>query len=193
MTLVISLLASAGIAAVVSGSFTWYLKHIEYRNNYYREIVNRRLGVYELIDKKILYPLNLFAHERDVGVEKTARGSWIHEIFAYGQQRLEDFRKGLLEVLLQKIWITNNTSHLLDRLDLETRGIYSRAEGMKPSAFRKALIKYGLDCFQFYRDFHLDIEKSVKKDLASLHRVKQFLKEERTLGLFRGTNTTQSG
>ena len=173
-----TIIMSGVTAGVVSGFMTFWLKRIEYRNNYYRRIIDKRLTVYEIIEKDIFYALN--------SLRRFEGNKFSHAIFVNGIAGFQGFKVALTNVLQKKIWISNNTGHLLDKLEMginEIRDIWIKmtSENKDIDEINKAFTGFGIRKFSFFRELHMDIEKAAKSDLKTLHKVWKYLKEERTL------------
>ncbi len=173
-----TIIMSGVTAGVISGFMTFWLKRIEYRNNYYRQIIDKRLNVYEIIEKDIFYALN--------SLRRFGENKFSHTIFVNGMEGFQGFKAALTNVLQKKIWISNNTGHLLDKLERginEIRDMWLKmiSENKDVDEINKTFIAFGILRFSFFRELHMDIEKAAKNDLKNLHKVWKYLKEERTL------------
>lgn len=60
---ILTIVASGVLAAIVSGFLSVYLQKIQYRNDYYKLIIGKRLEAYELLDKALYATILTYDHK----------------------------------------------------------------------------------------------------------------------------------
>ena len=185
MPIWLTILTSGITAAAVTGTMSLWIKRLEYRNHYYRKIIDKRLEIYEYLTNQVLDQLNRFGLIRNLNID-SLDGKQSHEFFTQGIERVQDFANKIVHVLENRIWLTEKLAKLL--IDLHTKIVPAlvaaydsqRAERNQPEIVL-GLSQYGVDSFNDLRDLQKRIENTVKNDFKKLHRVRIHLKEERAL------------
>lgn len=154
----------AGIfSAVVSAIVSMKLKNLDYKNEYYKKILEKRLEAYKYIEAQISV-LKSSVLDED--------GKPYHTIFSYGEQEFYKFQENLHTAIAYGMWINDETSELMDKLN----EIFFKISRRVANANNEGLITLGKDYYQEISVLRKTLEHSVRKDLLGLHNFKKFKK-----------------
>lgn len=160
--------SSAVVAAGVSGVITFLLKRFDFKNNYYKWVIQRRLRVYNDIDE-LLFILN----PAKIG-DKIREYEYYH-VFSE-QQRFQDFKCKITKINQDHIWLNNAVHQKLHTLEDIFYSISKSVSQQNPENRDKKLKVLGKVHFSEITDLRYEFEELVKKDFSSLHNVKGFFK-----------------
>ena len=148
---------AAIVGGVIAGFFTLRVAHDKYVNDYYRTVVQRRLGAYEQLENLITMLKTSIADEKDNRV--------YHLLFSGGDNT--EAYKALFLVSSQSMWLSDdvvNETIALNRLLFRRRN-----ETGDPYGFAK-------DHYKEIADTRTRLERLHARDFTTLHDVKAFLK-----------------
>lgn len=158
-----SSLASAIISTVLGGVVSSWLKRIDYADEYYKQVLQRRVEVYELL-------------EAEIGILKQSclddDGKAYHLIFAYGKDKFYDLQKGLMVVMAKSLWLTDDLQDIVVSINRELLDVSFRAQD------DEQLISVGKDKYEKIATLRHRLENSFSYDIGTLHRIKPFLKRK---------------
>ena len=97
------------VSALISYFFSIRLKKIEFRNNYFKEIIGRRLDAYNQIDAFV-------SHLKAVVVDDKT-GEAYHFILSQTSQRFLDAQTNLQQSILKSLWVDEKTSSKLEEIN----------------------------------------------------------------------------
>ena len=153
--LLLVILTSSVVAAIVSGTFSILKTNIEYRNEYYKRMLNKRFEAYELIQEI----LRFFSS----AVYDKADNKFYHIIFSEEKNEMQNkFYMNITMLSKANIWISNEICDELNKLNrfFVEKGINinSIEDG------KKYYIEIG--------NLRNNLLNVTKKDLYNLHKVK---------------------
>jgi hypothetical protein len=167
-TLLVAILSSSLLAAaftsLASGFFSVYVKAKEYENEYFKEVIKRRLEAYEFIEAQISL-LKSASYDND--------GRAYHLIFAFGEDKFYEYQRNLGFAISKSVWINDRTKTLLielSRLFLKISNDYD---------LERDLILAGKDYYQAIALFRERLESSFSNDLLDLHKIRKFFKQKK--------------
>ena len=164
-TLIVAVLSSSLLAAaftsLATGLFSMYLKRKEYENDYFKEVVQRRLAAYEFIESQIAM-LKSSVLDYD--------GRSYHLIFGMGRDQLAGFEQNLLLAISKGVWIGDETGDLL----IELSRIFLTTDRGDES--EEALKEAGKQRYLDIHEIRSRLEMSVRNDFLEIHKVQRFLK-----------------
>jgi hypothetical protein len=163
-TLIVSILSSAVIASIISSVFMILTKRMDFRNEYYKEIIKRRLETYELIEKQIM----LLKSSTLIEDSK----SMVHLIFIYGKDEYEKFQSNLFLAVAKGLYISSETINSLIKLNRILVKISIKAKN------NDDLIKAGIENYIIIAELRDELENKFIKDLKSLYKLKNMFKIE---------------
>lgn len=162
-----SLLASAVIAAVVSavvsGGVALLVKDKEYKNEYYRKVIDKRLKAIEALEAcTYLFTARNYVPNED----KT----W----HVYFEESLDSkaFSEAVDNMSKYSTWYSMQTVARLDAFTTCITSLLARCEGKGEAE----AIDIGADNYEEIEYHRLSLEASIRSDMASLHKVRKFFK-----------------
>jgi len=153
-------LVSAGVSALVALK----LKDKEYRNDYYKQIIGKRLKVYEYLEKQLV---QLRPHVLDDEDQKMYL-----KIFSKGKEYWQKSTRNQLSALNASFWLTYDTHTLLANLNKIIIEIGIRYD----TSDDKELIKAGKEYDYMLSSLRIDLEAALRKDMQELYDVNKFFK-----------------
>jgi hypothetical protein len=149
------------VVAVISGWFLLRSKQREYEHHYFNTILDRRIRVYEELEKIIT--LLKFEATREDGRR-----------FAIAFSRHDTLKKlteHLDEVKERSLWVDKGALDLIKTLDrIRWGGLPNNPDD---------LLEYSKKHLWEIRRLHADLERAVAEDMLSLHKVEDFLKRKK--------------
>lgn len=156
------IVSSTVVAAIVSGLVAalsnWRLAQSQYRNEYFKVVVNRRVGAYENVER-------LIASLKTAVLDEDKR---LYHYVLCG----EGDTKAICEVLIA---VTSNTLWLSQELISASRQINQLVLHSPVNEAR--LVAYCKENYEKVAELRAAMEKAYAKDMLSLHDVKGFLKK----------------
>lgn len=108
------ILASSVIATVLSTIINYFisvrLKRLDYKNEYYKTIIQKRLEVYQYIEEQITYLRAVMIDENDNKI--------YHALFNEGFEKAIDLQNNLIMAIAYSLWIDKDTSDYLQEMNL---------------------------------------------------------------------------
>lgn len=174
-TLVVAILTSSVVGAVVSSLFSEWQKRNDYKRDYYKKIIDKRIDAYEKM-AKVLGRIGTKAYYSIDGENKE-----IYVCFE-NYESLECANSELISILNEVQWISPQTYKELWRLNDVIASVFDRVledskEGKvwTPGDFRDA----GLNEFENIKNFLIVVNNARLKDMAKLDKVEEFFKEQK--------------
>ncbi len=162
--LVVIVLSSSVLASIVTvflgGIVNRALKKLDYADEYYKTVLNRRIETYEVIEGQISL-LKTSALGDD--------GRPYHLIFAYGVDAFHKFMAGMSEGMVRGLWLSNEVQKALVEINHEILDVSFRAEG------DDGLIALGQERYERFAELRHKLERAFIADMKVLHEVKKFL------------------
>jgi hypothetical protein len=160
VTTVATFLGSALVAAIVAGLFSLRTKRNEYINDYYKEVIKRRVAAYEQLEQLIIW-LKTAIPDKD--------GQLYHLLFASNQQEdLNRIFEMLFRVMSQGVWFSDEAFSKTRELNLLLYQLQDAAN----------ITEFGKKHYRQIANIRADLERTLARDMLKLHCVKQFLKSK---------------
>lgn len=162
------ILTSTLVAGIVSTFVSYFisvrLKKLDFKNEYYKEILKKRLSAYEFI-------------ETQLGVLKTvvldeADNKPYHLMFSYGDQEFYNCQKNLLMAMSLSLWIDDDTADSLENMNDLFYNLNLKTHGKS----NNEIIEIGKKYYQNISDLRFNLENSTKKGLYNLHNIDKAFK-----------------
>ena len=157
----------AGIfSAIVSAIISIKLKNLDYKNEYFKQILKKRLYAYNLLESQIAV------------LKSTVLGDDAkpyHMIFSFDENKLIDFQKNLFGAMSHNLWINEDTIQFMEKLNELFFKISEKIEGN----IHNQLVQIGKEYYFEIADLRNLLEDSVRKDLLNLHNLKKFKKSSK--------------
>lgn len=158
----------AGItSAIVSFLTSLHLRKVDYRNDYYKEIIKKRMDAYEYIDAQIAILKPVVLDDND--------GRAYHIIFSYGEDEFLNFQKNLFVAVSYSMWIDKHTTGELENLN----GLFYSLNNKIHLKTNSEAIEIGKEYYEKISDSRFRLEQATKKGLYNLHDVKKVFKSEK--------------
>lgn len=155
-----SSLLAAIAGGIIAGFFTLRVAHDKYVNDYYRTVVQRRLGAYEQLENLITTLKTSVADDKDNRV--------YHLLFSSGDNT--EAHKALFFILSQSMWLSDDVVN--EAIALNRLLFNSHDESGDPYRFAK-------DHYKEIADTRTRLERLHARDFMTLHDVKTFLKSKK--------------
>ena len=156
-----SSLLSGIVGALIVGYWNMLIKRSEYRHEYYKLILIRRIAAYEQLEELIVW--------LRVAVADTDQRPY-HLLFSRDDDWETAFQT-LYKVTTQALWLSDEVFAKAKELNVL---LY------RPSHAGKGAIEFGKSNYQVIANIRESLEGMLAKDMLSLHDVKKFLKSKRT-------------
>ncbi|HLP32124.1 MAG TPA: hypothetical protein VK202_01555 [Bacteroidia bacterium] len=163
ITLVLtSSLLSAGLTSVVN----WYIQKTNYRNDYYKKILDRRIGAYE----DVQHLLSLLA-----GTVQMEDGRPCTLQLALGYDHYIKFQLQIYKAIQNSFWLSERTGEMLTELNVFfLHNIYNAIDENKD--FDLQLTELGIQHRDEIKRLHFELENQLYSDFSSMHNIKSFTK-----------------
>lgn len=161
-----SLFASI-VSALVSFFISTQLRKIDFRNDYYKELLKKRLDAYQNIEM-------LIADLKGVVLDDFDRKPY-HMIFGYGENEFIKIQNNLMIAISKSLWIDKKSMLELESLN----NIFYSINNKIHQQSEDRIIEIGKDYYQKLSDARFSLEQSTKQGLYNLHDVhKAFIPEK---------------
>lgn len=166
MEIVGIVIGSSLIAAIVSGLINMYQANIDYRNEYYKKIIEKRFQSYELIER-LLYFFS-------TAVTDNTDKEMYHVIFGEKDNPfISEYALIITKLSKSNIWLSDEVTDELNKLN------YFIIE----NDIKFDNIQHGKKFYPELGNIRNDILDIVKKDVLKLHKIKKELKREVKTGV----------
>lgn len=161
------LLASSVIAGVVSVVVSYFtsirLKKVDFKNDYYKEILKKRLRAYEFIEHQIAVLKSVVLDDD---------GKPYHLIFGQGSIKFLEFQENLILAISFGLWIDEDSSKTLDEMNNLFFNLNDHIRQKSNSEMEEIGKKY----YNRISALRVQLENDVKKGLYDLHDIKKAFK-----------------
>lgn len=165
------ILTSSLIAGIVSAIVSYFisvrLKQLDFKNEYYKEILKKRLIAYQYIETQLAVLKSVVLDEED--------NLPYHSIFSYGEEEFFDYQKNLIMAISYNLWIDEKTSNILEKLNDLFYSLNIKASGLSEIEMYNLGKKY----YQNISDLRFELENSTKEGLYNLHDIKKAFKTKK--------------
>lgn len=166
MELLQIIIASSAVAAAVSGIFSMLQSGVNYRNEFYKKIIDKRFESYEMIEK-LLYFFSTAVHD-------PSDNCFYHIIFSVEENPFQKEYSYIISKLSKSnIWISEKIRKKLinlNRFIMENNINFNSIEDGK---------KY----YKELGDIRNELLIITKRDVLKLYKIKKTLKEEVSIGM----------
>ncbi|WP_141226064.1 hypothetical protein [Flavobacterium fluvii] len=165
----INLILTSTLVAGIVSTFVSYiisirLKKLDFKNEYYKEILKKRLTAYEYIEAQLGVLKTVVLDETD--------GKPYHLMFSYGDKEFFDYQKNLLMAISLSLWIDDDTTNSLEKLN----ELFYNLNIKTHKKSKTEIIEVGKKYYQKISDLRFHLENSTKKGLYNLHNVDKAFK-----------------
>jgi hypothetical protein len=158
-TLITVILSSSVLSAFLTGLITFIVHNRSYRNDYYKELIKKRLQAYESVES--LYGiLDVVARDED---ERK------YHFFLTNQESINNFFISLTSALKQNSWISQDTTDLLVLLMSLINQIFKQIETTPLDS--DDYIEFAKTHYEMIASLRNDLRTSMLKDFSNLHKI----------------------
>lgn len=158
-----SSLIAAILSAIVSAFVSIKLKSLDYRNEYFKKILEKRLDAYKFIETQIALLKNTVL-DND--------GLAFHQIFAYGEDGFHEYQKNLIVAMSYSMWINEKTTDYMEDLN----AVFFKISGKISNQNDEYVSKIAKQHYHEISKLRKLLEDSVRNDLLNLHNLKNMKK-----------------
>jgi hypothetical protein len=158
--IIVLALSSSVLAAALSVAGSHVLAALQFRREYHKEIIRRRLTAYESVDR-LVAKLRLVTYDN--------QGRLAHVVFAAGRQANLDALAAATDVLSEALYVSDEVRDALLKVNVELLGLSEDASAQE--AFDVGVQKY-----EALSTMRQHLEALVARDLMTLHEIDRFLR-----------------
>jgi len=140
------------------------LKNLEYRNDYYKKIIDKRMEAYEQLEEIIAF-LKVIAPDNN-------HKKMYHVYFSTSTLLHEQTMK-ILEVVSKSIWLSENINYLMMQ--------FNQILYLFPNNDNDKIREYAIKKYHEIAVIREELEKNLAIDLLKLHEVEKFLDKQANL------------
>lgn len=152
-----SIIASTVIASIISSFVAYRLKTLDYKNEYYKIILNKRLGSYKTVEQIILLLQ---------AIEYLEDGTPYHSTF-FSDNYFTELRTAVRDALYQSLWLSSQTLYNVKRIN-ELIISFQFDENLDRTI---DILDKGIEQFKKIEDLKLNLEQSCRSDILHLHKL----------------------
>jgi len=157
-----SSLVSGFFSVIISYFVSMKLKNLDYKNEYYKKILEKRLEAYKFLEGQIAIMKSSVLDED---------GMPFHMIFASGKLKFIEYQQNLNAAMVYGMWINDSTMHIMEKLnDL----FFKISREMDNES--EHTINLGKGYYKEIAKQRNILEDSIRKDILELYDFKKFKK-----------------
>jgi len=158
------------LSTIVSTIVGIKLKSLDYRNEYYKKVLDKRLEAYRFLEMQIAILKNTVLDD-----DKQP----YHMIFSYGEDEFNKFQTNLITAIANSIWIHEDTVSEMESLN----EIFFKISRKINNASEDKVVAVGKEYDNQISTSRKKLEMLVRSDIHNLHDLKKFMKEKRDYGM----------
>jgi len=157
--LLTAVISSSVVAALISALTTYSLKGLDFKNEYYKKIIEKRFDAYAKVERIITLLQRI-----SIDVNDNSKYHWAFEDWHV----LGELKDALNSALFQGMWISTKALDLV--LDLDK--IFNRLDKEFPFDRHNDSVMAGKHYFDELEILKMELEYRCKIDLLNLHKLK---------------------
>lgn len=157
-------IVTAVISAIVTNVCLWWHKKADYKRDYYKKIVDKRIKAYEAVEKMV-------AH-----LNKTARVEDENKKFlacCYPMNNTKKFFEDMAEVEKYRLWLERDCRECLDRINTIMEPFYTFYSTNEINMSGKRCSK-AIEVCPYLEKERDELRDIIKKNIIKLHDVDSF-------------------
>lgn len=163
--IVIAVFSSSVLSAILTAFVNYRLTGINYKNEYYKKLLDNRLNAYQNV-YQFLNLIKTLIHDEQ-------NNTLTPYLLTNGIDQFEKVSIELIVPMKTSIWLSKDMTQTLTELSvLLNRLLNESRQHINPD---EELRKIGYTYLQSFRDYRDRIEVLVKRDFKDLHNIKSFL------------------
>lgn len=161
------ILTSSLLSAFLTSFVNWLIQRNNYKNDYYKKLLDKRLSAYEEVES-LTSKMRLLIHLED--------GNVCNAFFSSGRQEYELFVISLMAPSMSSFWLSGEVSSKITELNVFLLNEVSyRIEDLSDEQAAITLEKLGVKHRESIKAIRKEIEMLIYKDLKTLHQIPQFI------------------
>jgi hypothetical protein len=164
--IILAVLSSSVLSAVLTSLANYYIQKSNYKNEYYKKILDKRIYAYEEVESLLIKTrLHLLDHENQL-------------IYSYLFDTIEELDKTIYAIAFvnkNSIWLSSDIGWSLTELNTELMNIETEAKRFESPDLE--LHRIGFERMDKIRILRKQIETYMKRDFINLHDIDLFLNE----------------
>ena len=165
----ITIFSSAGVASVISAIASFVNNRLahnrEYKDDYYKMVIAKRMDAYSKVEVIILSLKKLVRDESD--------DCLYNVIFNNSQEEFFAFQTQLYEIAANSVWFSKDMYNALSELNL----LFTQIDSQVLDDGSNLLI-LGKQNRKKIADIRIRLEDIFRRDILSLHKIEEFLKNK---------------
>lgn len=157
-------LVAGTISTIISYIVSVQLKRVDFKHEYYKEILKKRLSSYQYIEAQLALLKSVVLDEDD--------SRMYHIIFSYGEEKLLEYQKNIHLAMSYSLWIDENTVRKIEELNELFYNLNNKVNDKTDDEIIGIAKKY----YQNISNLRFELENATKKGLYNLHDIKKAFK-----------------
>ncbi len=171
MEIITIIISSSVIATILSIFFNFVLQNLNYKREYYKKIIDKRIEAQDYIIN-IIDELKVMVH--------LDNGEICNIIFFSGEMRYSNFIVTLALTTNQSFWLSDELNDVLLELNIFLQEeITYKIDKYYDSEKDNQLILLGTKNCDKIRDYRIKIEEQLLKNFSNMEQINTFLKSKR--------------
>lgn len=154
------------ISVLVSYFTTLWIKKYDFKADYYREILKKRLDAYQFIENQIAVLKTVVLGDDNKPY---------HIIFSNGEDDFLKYQQNLIAAISSTLWIDDKTSLILEELN----SLFFNLNNHINLKNDEEIQEIGKEYYKRISDLRFRLEMSVKVGLCNLHDIKSIFKTKK--------------
>ncbi|SHI59780.1 hypothetical protein SAMN02745146_1138 [Hymenobacter daecheongensis DSM 21074] len=166
------ILTSSLLSAFLTNIVNWLIQKNNFKNDYYKKLLDKRLNAYEEVEA-LISRMKPLIHLED--------GNACNIFFTTGKHEYEMFVISLMKPLMSSFWLSNAVSNKITELNVFLLNEISyKIEDLSDEQAATILENLGIKHRETIRNIRKEIENLLYSDLKTLHNISSFVKNPRT-------------
>ncbi|MEM9672125.1 MAG: hypothetical protein ACFB15_32165 [Cyclobacteriaceae bacterium] len=167
-SIILAVLSSSLLAAGLTGFINWRLQKQNYKREYYKKLLDKRIKAYEAVEGIV---------EQLYGQVQIEDGRLCPKICASGQEYFWRFVFDLYSSINNSTWLSSGTGRLLTEFNaFLLQSIDHRID--ENADYDSQLLRIGAEQLEQVRDFREKLKLLLYQDFRTLHRIDSFVKNK---------------
>ncbi|MCS4164771.1 hypothetical protein [Sphingobacterium sp. BIGb0116] len=155
-----STLIAGLVSAIVTYFFNIRLKREDYKNEFYKKILDKRMIAYGYLEAQIAVMKTTILDDDNCAY---------HYIFSQGMDKFHEFSKNLHLAMSYSLWINDNTVKKMENLN----DLFLKIDA---NSNDKNLISNAKENYQLVAKLRRELEQTLRDDMINLHKIEGFNK-----------------
>ena len=164
------ILANVVVSGIISTAMSYFvsvkLKDLDYRNEYYKQIIERRLNAYQNLEKPISELKGILLDTTKLDQEP------YHMFMSIGKSGFYEFLACVMNAFSDNLWLDDETNDNLEHLNQVLLVIGNEISDKSD----EEIVHIGKNYYDKLSETRFHLENSMKQGLYNLHDVKKGLK-----------------